>query len=90
MKGKPNCNECGGKGEIMLLTTFVPCDCVEVDETITSPVDPMAGLFPGENRVIQNDRSWELTDRLNFPPFPPGHPGYDAQQNWESKKAALN
>ena len=40
--------------------------------------------------ITTDDRYWQLIDRMNVPPFPLGHPGYEAQQKWEIKKAEAN
>ncbi|MCH8205274.1 MAG: hypothetical protein IID09_08920 [Candidatus Hydrogenedentes bacterium] len=37
--------------------------------------------------ITTDDRYWQLIDRMNLPPFPLGHPGYEAQQKWEIKKS---
>jgi serine/threonine protein kinase/tetratricopeptide (TPR) repeat protein/WD40 repeat protein len=36
----------------------------------------------------EDDRFWELCERMNFPTFPPDHPGYADEQWWMAKKAA--
>jgi TolB-like protein/tetratricopeptide (TPR) repeat protein/class 3 adenylate cyclase len=38
--------------------------------------------------LLESPRFWKLVDKLNFPPFPPGHPGYEPQQRWLAKKKA--
>jgi len=44
------------------------------------PYVGIAATFPNWKRFRQDPRYWDLMRRMNFPPFPPEHPGFADEQ----------
>ncbi len=65
-----------------------PPDVIIVHLVRMDPFVPGSATAAAWAPVLESPRFWKLMDRMNFPPFPPGHPGYELEQRWLAQKKA--